>query len=128
MGRKLTPTEEVTALRDLIRQAHEVTQGLNAAVKEAKSLAPDLTRKFEQHCDMEIKDLSNKMVIDSNRAAANLNANIEEARRMITEQIMQGEAIFDATQGVVRISFGAMRFDDAQPLPYPEVTSRKDTP
>lgn len=128
MGRKLTPTEEVTALRDLIRQAHEVTQALNASPKEAKNLAPDLTRKFEQHCDMEIKNLSNKMVIYSNQAAANLNANVEEARRIITEQILQGEVIFDVTQGVARISFGAMRFDDAQPPPYPEVTSRKDTP
>lgn len=120
MGRKPTLTEEAQALRDLIRQSHEVNQALREAIKEARQLAPDLVSQMQQVHHTEIKELSNYFNQESNLASAELNRQIEAAREMIVNTIMSGEAIFDRRTESVTIKFGAGHFDSDVPPPYPD--------
>lgn len=127
MVRKPDPTPEITTLRALIREAHEATQGLRQAIRDALALQPGLVTKFEQYHDREIKLLSNFFTEESNRHAAALNADIERARMMINETIMAGEAVFDRETMTVSITWGKGSFDASVPLPYPEVTEQEKT-
>ncbi len=125
MGRKLSPQEEAVVLSDLIRQAHEAMQGLRDVIRTADAITPNLVAQYEASHHREIKQLSNHLFEQSNRVAADLNTQIEQARVMITDQIMAGEAIFDRHTSTVIIKFGPGAFDDQQPLPYPEVTPKE---
>lgn len=119
MGHRIEPGTEAAVLRELISEARRAAAELRAAIKEAKELAPDLVGKFEQiHAD-EVAQLSNFFTEEANRHAAGLNADIDRARKMILEEIMAGEVIFDRHTYTVSIKWPAVRFADNQPLPYP---------
>jgi F0F1-type ATP synthase membrane subunit b/b' len=127
MGRKLTPDEETRALRELIREAHEATQALRAAIREAAQLSATLTQEYQRYHDRELKQLANALTVEHNQVSADLNASVERARIMISEQIMAGKAVFDADTSTVTVSWGNGAFDDQQPLPYPEATLQEKT-
>lgn len=125
MGRRQHVTDEEIRLGELIRSAHEAAKDLRAAIREANQLAPDLMARFEEFHQGEIQQLSNYFTTEGNRQSARLNAEVEQARVLITKQIMSGKAVFDADTRTVTISFGAGRFDDQVPPPYPQVTSKE---
>lgn len=124
MGRQPTPSEEVQQLRQATREAHEAAQELKAAIREARALAPGLVREFETIHRHEIEQLSNYFTEESNRQSAQLNSAVEHARNIITNQIMSGEAILDSDHRKITIKFGAGKFDDNAPLPYPHVAPK----
>lgn len=119
MGHRLTPEQERQALRDATREAHETLQGLYTAIREAKALAHDLVASFDATHEREIQLLSNHLIAESNRISAQLNDTIHACQKMIIEQIMAGEAVFDISTQTVTIKFGDIMFDDHQPPPYP---------
>ena len=125
MGRQPTPSEEAQQLRQATREAHEAAQELKAAIREARSLEPTVIAHFEEVHRREIEQLSNYLTEESNRHAANLNADVERARKMINEQIMSGKAVFDRRTSTVTITWGHGAFDDNAPLPYPHVTQKE---
>ena len=127
MGKRLTASEETALLQATVREAHEATQALRAAIKDVKELGVTLVGDFERIHATEIKQLSNFFTEESNRASADLNTAIEQARKMITDQIMAGKAVFDADRREVVISFGAGAFDSAVPLPFPNEQTWKES-
>lgn len=127
MGRKLTASEETALLQQTIKAAHEATQALNDAIRQATRLAPQLVSDFEDTHRREIELLSNYMTAEANRHAAALNAEVEQARRMINDQIMSGKAVFNRHTSTVTITWGPGSFNDSQPPPYPLVAQREDT-
>lgn len=127
MGRQPTPSEEVQQLRQATREAHEAAQGLRAAIREARALEPGLVAQFEAVHQREVQLLSNYFTEESNRQSANLNAAVEQAREIITNQIMSGEATIDRRAGTITIRFGPGKFDDQVPPPYPQVTKKEST-
>ena len=96
-------------------------------IKEAKELKATLVPDFERIHATEIAQLSNFFTTEANRHATELNADILRARRMIEEQIMAGEAVFDRRSETVVIRWTGPAFDDQQPLPYPHLPA-KETP
>lgn len=128
MGRRLTASEETALLQQTIREAHEATQALNDAIRAANLLSPRLVADFEATHQREIKQLSNFFTEESNSASADLNAAIEQARQMIANEIMAGEAVFDRETMTVSIKWGGMAFDSQVPLPFPEENTWKETP
>lgn len=127
MGHRLTPSEEAQQIRQATREAHEAAQQLKDLLKEARLLTATLTTEYQAYHDREIKELGNALAIEHNQASADLNTAIEQARIMIVNQIMTGSAVFDRSTSTVTISWGAGKFDDHQPLPYPEVTAKEST-
>lgn len=127
MGKRLTASEETALLQATIREAHEATQALNAAIKAANLLSPRLVADFEATHHREISELSNYFVQESNRASADLNAAVEQARTMIANEIMAGEAVFDRDTMTVSIKWGGMAFDSQVPLPFPTEQTWKET-
>ena len=121
MGHRIPDGEEQAALRDLITQARQAAKDLRTTIKEAKGLTAALVSDYERTHANEIKQLSNFLTEESNRHAASLNADVERARKMISEQIMSGKAVFDRETSTVTISWGDGAFDANQPLPYPSV-------
>lgn len=128
MGKRLTASEETALLQATVREAHEATQALRAAIREAKELGFGLVADFERIHATEIKQLSNFFTEESNRAAADLNAAVEQARTMIANEIMAGEAVFDRDTMTVSIRWGGMAFDSQVPLPFPNEQTWKDHP
>jgi uncharacterized protein (DUF433 family) len=100
-------------------------QGLRDLLREARQLTLTLTADYQAYHDNELKQLSNALSIEQNQAARDLNEAIENARILITDQIMAGEAVFDAKTSTVIIRFGAGAFDPNILLPYPEVTPKE---
>lgn len=127
MGKRLTASEETALLQATVREAHEATQALRVAIKDAKELGLMLVSEFERIHATEIKQLSNFFTKESNRVSADLNTRIEQARKMITDQIMAGKAVFDADRREVVISFGPYAFDSAVPPPYPNEQTWKES-
>lgn len=127
MGHRLSPGEEVQLLRQATREAHEAAQELKAAIREARALEPGLVAQFEAVHQREIQQLSNFFTEESNRSSASLNHAVEQAREIITNQIMSGEAVLDRHTSKITIRFGPGRFDDAVPPPYPQVTRKEST-
>lgn len=126
MGHKLSASDEAQQLRQATREAHEAMQGLADAIREANLLAPRLVADFEATHAREVKQLSNFFTEESNRAAADLNAAVEQARTMIANEIMAGEAVFDRETMTVSIRWGGMAFDSQVPLPFPNEQTWKD--
>lgn len=126
MGRNIPVGQEAQALRRLIRQAHEAAKRLDDAIRQADRLADRLVADFEAIHAREIKQLSNHFIEESNRHAVALNAEVEHARAMIVEEIMVGELLLDPERNLVTFQFGATRFDDRQPLPYPNTPPKED--
>ena len=126
MGHRPTASEEVQLLRQATREAHEAIQELRAVIREARALAPGLVSDFETVHQREVQLLSNHFNEESNRHAAQLNADIERARDMIMNDIMSGELVLSADKREVRLRLGPYRFDDRQPPPYPRVTKKED--
>lgn len=127
MTRRPELSEEEQRLRQATREAHEAMKGLRDAIREACHLAANLTADYQAYHDREMKQLANALTTEQNQVSRDLNASIEHARIMIRDQIMTGEAVFDRHTSKVTIRFGAGKFDDNQPFPYPEVTP-KETP
>src|SRR6266852_6598293 len=127
MGKRLTTNEETQLLRDTIRQAHEATQAPRAAIKEANALSPALVEKFNDLHKREMHQLSNHINAESNRAAAELNIAVEAARQEVIPQLMLADLVLDPDAGVVRVLFNGGRFDDQQPVPYPNHQPPGDT-
>ena len=125
MGRKLSASEETELLRQVTREAHEATQALRAAIRDARALAPQLVSEFEAVHTREIQQLSNYFTEESNRCSADLNAHVERAREMINDQIMAGKAVFDRNTSTVTISWGPGAFDAQVPIPYPQVAQKE---
>lgn len=119
MGKRLTASEETALLQDTVRAAHEATQGLRAAIREANQLAPTLVSEFERIHAREVEQLSNHFTSESNRHAAALNADVHRAKEMIFNQIMSGELVLDPDTGVITLRLGTARFDQDVPPPYP---------
>ena len=125
MGHRPTASEEVQQLRQATREAHEAAQELRAAIREAKALEPGLVAQFEAVHQREIQQLSNYFNEESNRHAAQLNADVERAKDMIMNDIMSGELVLNADKNEVRLRLGGHRFDEHQPPPYPRVTKKE---
>lgn len=119
MGHRLTPSEEAQQIRQATREAHEAAQQLKDLLREARLLAATLTTEYQAYHDRELKELANALIAEHNQASADLNTAIEQARIMIVNQIMTGSAVFDRSTSTVTISWGAGKFDDQQPPPYP---------
>ena len=102
-------------------------QGLTGLLRQAKDLAATLTRDYQAYHDREMKELANALATEHRQVAADLNSSIETARTMISNQIMAGEAVFDAATSTIRISWGRGAFNDTQQDPYPEA-GRKALP
>lgn len=128
MGRRPTPSEEEQRLRQATREAHEAIQGLNDAIREARQLTATLVADYQAAHNREIAQLSNALQIEHNQAARQLNQTVEQARIMIRDQIMAGRAVFDVTTQTVTISWGAGAFSENEPLPYPHLPARENTP
>lgn len=128
MGKRLTANEETQLLQDTIRAGHELLQALKAATAEARSLAPGLTAQFEAHADTEIKSLANHLTQNANEAAESLNREVDRCRQEIIDQLTISELVYDKSGDSLRIQFKGTRFDDSQPLPYPGITPRRETP
>lgn len=126
MGKRLTASEETALLQATVREAHEATQALRAAIRDAKELALRLVSEFERIHATEVKQLSNFFTGESNRSSAELNTAIEQARKMITDQIMAGKAVFNADRREVVLSFGAGRHVVAVPLTFPNEQTWKE--
>lgn len=127
MGRRLTPSEEAQQLRQATREAHEAMQGLADLLRQARELAANLTTDYQAYHDRELKELANALAIEHNQVSRDLNASIAEARLIISNQIMAGEARFDADTSTVVISWGNGAFDDQLPPPYPDVPPKEKT-
>jgi F0F1-type ATP synthase membrane subunit b/b' len=125
MGNRPTPSEEVQQIRQATREAHEAMQGLADLIRQARELAANLTTAYQAYHDRELKELANALAAEHNQISTDLNASVERARIMISTQIMAGVAVFDQNTSTVSIRFGQGRFDDQQPLPYPEVTTKE---
>lgn len=125
MGHRLTPEQEEQRLRQATREAHEAMQGLADLLRQARELAANLTADYQAFHDREMKELANALAVEHRQVSADLNTSIETARTMISNQIMAGEAVFDAVTSTVRISWGLGRFDDTQPNPYPEAGTKE---
>lgn len=128
MGHRPTPDQEQQALRDATREAHEALQGLYDAIREANALTLTLVSSFEATHEREIKLLSNHLAAESNRISAQLNDQITTSKKMIMNEIMNGELVFDPATSTVRLQLGAVKFDDQQPLPYPDTTTKENHP
>lgn len=128
MGRKPDLSQEEQRLRQATREAHEAAQHLRDVIREANQLIPTLIEQFEKHHKEEMNQLSNHLIAESNRLNAQLNADIETARQIVNDQIMAGHAVFDAATRTVTITWGPGRFNDTEPLPYPELTDRTTAP
>lgn len=126
MGHRITPSEEAQQLRQATREAHEAAQQLKDLLKQVRQLAADLERSYQEYHDRELKELANALAIEHRQISADLNTSIKQARIMISNQIMAGEAVFDRATSTVTISWGGGRFDDNVPLPYPEVTPERN--
>lgn len=127
MGRNIPAGQEAQALRRLIRQAHEAAKKLDDSIRQADRLADRLVADFEAIHAREIKQLSNFFTEESNRHAADLNADVERAGAMIVEEIMAGELRLDPAQQSFTLRLGATRFDEHQPLPYPSTPPKEST-
>lgn len=127
MGRNIPAGQEAQALRRLIRDAHAAAKKLDDAIRQADRLADRLVADFEAIHAREIKQLSNHFTEESNRHAASLNADVEEAKRMIFNEIMAGELRLDPAQQFFTLRLGTMRFDEHQPLPYPSTPPKEST-
>ena len=125
MGHRPSASEEVQQLRQATREAHEAAQQLKAVIREARALEPALVAQFEDIHRREIQQLSNYFTEESNRSCASLNHAVEQAREIITDQIMSGEAVFDPRACKVTIRFGPGKFDDAVPPPYPQAPKKE---
>jgi hypothetical protein len=120
VGRKPDLTAEEQRLRDTIRIAHEAIQELRAAIREARTLEPDLVAKYEAFHHREIKQLSNFFQSEMNRQSTELNAAVRAARIEITDQLAMAELVIDRDTKQVRLLFSGSKFDDQIPLPYPD--------
>jgi|SRR6267142_3937229 len=127
MGRKLTPDEETQALRQLIREAHEATQGLYAAIKAASALEPGLVDRFQAAADSEFRQLSNYLQQEMNHQSVELNAAVGAARAEILRQLTAAEMVLDRESNTVRLLFKGGRFEDDTPIPYPNTTPKEST-
>lgn len=125
MGHRLTASEETAALRQATREAHEAMQGLRSLLREARDLAANLTTDYQAYHDRELKELANALAIEHNQVSRDLNESIETARRLISDQIMAGKAVFDRETSTVVISWGNGAFDANVPPPYPEVARQE---
>lgn len=118
MGKRLSASEEADLLKQLIREAHEATQALNAAIKAANLLAPRLVDDYQATHEREIKQLANVLQIEMNQQASDLNDAVNHARDAIREHIMASEMIADVDAGTVRLLFPPLKFDDHVPIPH----------
>lgn len=117
MGRKLTTSEETRLLQDIIRQAHEATKALNAAIKQANALHPTLTAQLEAHVNQEMKSLSDHVKTEQAKAVRYLNESVTYARDQITRQMIASELQLDLDAGVARLIFPHPLFDDQVSTP-----------
>lgn len=122
MGRRLTASEETQLLQDTIREGHELLKELNAKLRVARALEPGLVKEFEDIARREIEDLSNQLRRQNNDAAARLNADVAAARAEIIKQLTLMELEPVPGTDKLAFTFGAGRFDDHEPLPFPNRT------
>lgn len=128
MGHRPQLSEEEQRLRQATREAHEAAQHLRDVIREYNLLEHQLVTRFEDVCNREIRDLSNQLQTEMNRQSAQLNDAVKNARAMIIDQLTVSEMEFDEITRKITVHFTAMRFDDAVPLPYPELTDRTTAP
>jgi hypothetical protein len=125
MGKRLSASEETALLADTIRAAHEKTQELNAAIRDAKTLAHTLVADFERIHRTEIEQLSNHLTSEANRNCAQLNREVETATQIILNHLVTLKPRIDADNGVIYLETDSLLFNDQQPLPYPQHASKE---
>jgi hypothetical protein len=125
MGRTLTPQQEISQLRDLIREAHEVLKDLRGALREARAAASDMVTRFDLIATREIQQLGNHLQQCNNQAAADLNAEVQAARVELTRQLAMSHLERDNSTDTWRVIFQAGRFDDQIPLPHPQLLPKE---
>lgn len=128
MGRTPDIPDEIRVLRDVIREAHEAVKDLRSAIRDAQQLAPDLTKRFEEHANREMRDLDNHLQAETNRKAAELNAAVHIARDAIVNQLLITEMVLDPDTQSVSFHFPRMKFNDLEQLPHPEVLPKEGHP
>lgn len=128
MGKQLTPAEEAQVLREVTREAHECLKDLRAAMREAQTMANGMVKEFETIHTREIRQISNYFVEESNRQSARLNDAISNARQVINNQLMTGEATYYPDTAMITIRWGEGGFDENAPLPYPNEPTPESTP
>lgn len=114
-------TEEMRALRDVIREAHEAVKDLRAAIRTAQLMGPDLTKRFQEHADREIGELDNHLQTLINQQSTELNAAVKVARDAIINQLLITEMVLDPDTNRVSFHFPPFMFNDHEPLPHPDV-------
>lgn len=125
MGRKLTASEETQLLIDTVREAHEVLQALYAAIRDARNLAPSLVADFDQLHHREMAQLTNHLQSEHNRAAAELNQAVKEARTQIVDWLTVAELVLDPETGSLHFLFPHGMFQEDVPLQFPEYTTKE---
>lgn len=128
MGKRLTANEETTLLLRVIREAHEATQALNQAIRDATALEPKLVAEFEKIANREIRRLSNHLQAAMNQASAELNTAVAEARGEIIRQLTLAEIIYDRDSGSLKVVFQGGTFDTRMPLPYSHQPAKDPMP
>lgn len=119
MGHRLSASEETELLRATVREAHAALSALRTEIRAAERIAPSLVQEFEKLHQREMEQLSNHMTAEGNRAAADLNTRVNEARDWILYQLTAQDLVLDPENRTVRLGFRAGRFDDQVPPPYP---------
>lgn len=127
MGKRLTASEETQLLQQTIREAHEATQALNDAIKQALAIAPALVADFERTHEREVQLLSNHFQEEINRQAAQINESTRVARDYVLEQLAKCRPVFDTLAGTVTLVFPSDKIDDQVPLPYPDISPKGST-
>ena len=125
MPRKPAPADEEQRIRDLIREAHEVIKDLREQIRQATSLTTTLTSAYQAHHDHEIKQLSNNLQVVFNKAAADLNKAVREARTAIATQLRASSLDYDPATGRISITYPSGTFDEHVPLPYPHLNPQE---
>jgi len=125
MGKTLTPEQEAEQLRAIIREAHEVLGDLRRTIKEASTLVTRMISGFEQLHAREMAQLSNHLQAEANRAAAQLEEEVQTAQQYILKRLTAADLTLDLHEGVAVLHFPAGMFDDQIPAPYPADPSER---
>jgi F0F1-type ATP synthase membrane subunit b/b' len=125
MGKRLTASEETALLADTVRAAHEATQALTAAIKEAHAIGPNLVANFEVIHRREIAQLSNHLTSEANRVSEQLNREVSDAQEHILRALHTAHLDLDPQNGIIVITYPDSTFSSTEPLPYPEYADQE---
>jgi len=122
MGHKLTASQETALLQATVRAAHEAISALNDLMAQAQKVLNGYLRGFDKIHQTQVQQLSNYFQTEMNRQSAELNVSVDNARKLILEHFAQVQPEYDAKDGVIRLYWPNLQFDEHVPPPYPHAT------